>query len=43
LLNRQFGKSIVMVTHDPKAATYASRQLHLDKGQLVHDGATSPA
>jgi ABC-type lipoprotein export system ATPase subunit len=23
-----------MVTHDPKAAEYASRQVHLDKGQL---------
>lgn len=29
------GKTIVMVTHDPKAASYASRELHLDKGQLV--------
>jgi putative ABC transport system ATP-binding protein len=34
-LNREQGKTIVMVTHDPKAADYASRQLHLDKGQLV--------
>lgn len=34
-LNRQHGKTIVMVTHDPKAAEYASHQLHLDKGQLV--------
>jgi putative ABC transport system ATP-binding protein len=43
LLNRQYQKSIVMVTHDPKAATYASRQLQLDKGQLVHDQVTSAA
>ena len=43
LLSQQFGKSIVMVTHDPKAATYASRQLHLDKGQLVHNEAMSSA
>ena len=35
-LNREQGKTIVMVTHDPKAAGYASRQLHLDKGQLVN-------
>jgi len=35
-LNREQGKTIVMVTHDPKAAEYASRQLHLDKGQLVN-------
>ncbi|WP_420466239.1 ABC transporter ATP-binding protein [Panacagrimonas sp.] len=34
-LNREHGKTIVMVTHDPKAAEYASHQLHLDKGQLV--------
>ncbi|MFL6602556.1 MAG: ABC transporter ATP-binding protein [Steroidobacteraceae bacterium] len=43
LLNRQYQKSIVMVTHDPKAATYASRELQLDKGQLVHDQVTSAA
>lgn len=34
-LNRDYGKTIIMVTHDPKAAEYASRQLHLDKGRLV--------
>jgi putative ABC transport system ATP-binding protein len=37
-LNRQQGKTIVMVTHDPLAADYASRQLHMDKGQLVAQG-----
>lgn len=31
-LNRQLGKTIVMVTHDPEAAKYANRTLHLDKG-----------
>jgi putative ABC transport system ATP-binding protein len=36
-LNREHGKSIVMVTHDPKAAEYASRQLHMDKGALVNE------
>lgn len=36
-LNREQGKTIVMVTHDPKAAEYASRTLHLDKGQLVEN------
>ncbi len=36
-LNRTQGKTIVMVTHDPRAAEYASRELHLDKGQLAHD------
>ncbi|MFT4179815.1 MAG: ABC transporter ATP-binding protein [Thermomonas sp.] len=34
-LNRTHGKTIVMVTHDPKAAEYASHTLHLDKGVLV--------
>jgi putative ABC transport system ATP-binding protein len=34
-LNREHGKSIVMVTHDPKAAEFASRQLHMDKGALA--------
>jgi len=35
ILNREQGKTIVMVTHDPKAAGFASHQLYLDKGQLV--------
>ncbi|TAL82538.1 MAG: ABC transporter ATP-binding protein [Rhodanobacter sp.] len=34
-LNREHGKTIVMVTHDPKAAEYAKHTLHLDKGTLV--------
>ena len=34
-LNREHGKTIVMVTHDPKAADYAQHTLHLDKGTLV--------
>jgi putative ABC transport system ATP-binding protein len=38
-LNRENGKTIVMVTHDPHAAARASRVLHLDKGVL----ATEPA
>jgi len=33
-LNRDYGKTIVMVTHDPRAASYAHRVLHLDKGEL---------
>lgn len=33
-LNRELGKTIVMVTHDPHAAQHASRTLHLDKGVL---------
>ena len=35
VLNREHGKTIVMVTHDPKAAEYATHTLHLDKGTLV--------
>jgi putative ABC transport system ATP-binding protein len=35
VLNRDHGKTIVMVTHDPKAAEYANHTLHLDKGSLV--------
>jgi putative ABC transport system ATP-binding protein len=35
-LNSEFGKTIIMVTHDPKAAEYARRTVHLDKGTLVN-------
>jgi putative ABC transport system ATP-binding protein len=34
-LNRDFGKTIIMVTHDPKAAEFAGRRLHMDKGALL--------
>jgi putative ABC transport system ATP-binding protein len=34
-LNREHRKTIIMVTHDPKAAEYARHTLHLDKGTLV--------
>lgn len=37
-LNRHHGKTIIMVTHDAKAAEYASHQLHMDKGALVTSG-----
>ncbi|QEH37407.1 ABC transporter ATP-binding protein YtrE [Aquisphaera giovannonii] len=37
MLNREFEKTIVMVTHDPLAAARASRLLHMDKGRLVDD------
>jgi len=39
-LNREAGKTIIMVTHDPKAASFARRIVHLDKGALV---TTEPA
>ena len=38
-LNRQHGKTIIMVTHDPKAANHARHILHLDKGRLVQEAA----
>jgi putative ABC transport system ATP-binding protein len=38
-LNRDHGKTIVMVTHDPHAAQRATRVLHLEKGQLVTEAA----
>ena len=34
-LNRTHGKTIVMVTHDPRAAEHATHMVHLDKGELV--------
>jgi putative ABC transport system ATP-binding protein len=34
-LNREHAKTIVMVTHDPKAAEFASRHLEMDKGRLA--------
>jgi putative ABC transport system ATP-binding protein len=39
VLNREHGKTIVMVTHDPKAASRASHTLYLDKGMLVGEAA----
>jgi putative ABC transport system ATP-binding protein len=42
-LNREHGKTIIMVTHDPKAAEYASHVLHLDKGTLVAKAEAAPA
>jgi putative ABC transport system ATP-binding protein len=38
-LNREHGKTIVMVTHDPHAAARAARTLFLEKGQLVTEAA----
>ena len=42
-LNREHGKTVVMVTHEPKAAEYARRRLHLDKGTLTHEDGTHAA
>ncbi len=43
VLNRDQGKTIIMVTHDPLAAEHASRVLHVDKGQLVDGDVRSAA
>ena len=34
LLAKDFGKTVVLVTHDPEAAKFANRELHLDKGKF---------
>jgi putative ABC transport system ATP-binding protein len=36
-LNKEFGKTIVMVTHDPHAARFATKVRHLEKGQLLDE------
>lgn len=38
LLNKELGKTIIMVTHDPEAASYAARELHLNKGRFEERG-----
>ncbi len=40
-LNRQAGKTIILVTHDPKAAAFAQRTIHLEKGQLLNGNGQS--
>lgn len=37
LLNKEHGKTIIIVTHDPKAADHATHCLHLDKGKLTDE------
>ncbi len=36
-LNQDAGKTVIMVTHDPKAASYARRVVHLEKGELLNE------
>ena len=43
LLNRDHGKTIIMVTHDPRAAEHASRLLYVDKGVLSAEPLDSAA
>ena len=35
MLSRQVGKTVIVVTHDPKAAAFGSRTIHLEKGELT--------
>ena len=42
-LKRSLEKTIIMVTHDPKAALYAERVLHLEKGRLVQEVFNPPS
>jgi len=41
-LSRSAGKTVIMVTHDPKAAAFGSRSIHLEKGELVNGDAGLP-
>lgn len=43
MLNQRQAKTIVMVTHDPRAAAFASRKLYVDKGALVNDDSRNAA
>jgi putative ABC transport system ATP-binding protein len=40
-LNKEYGKTIVMVTHDPHAAQFATRTCHLEKGELLNGNVAS--
>jgi putative ABC transport system ATP-binding protein len=37
-LNKEYGKTIIMVTHDPHAAKFATKVRHLEKGRLLPEG-----
>jgi putative ABC transport system ATP-binding protein len=41
-LNREMGRTLIMVTHDPKTASHAGRVLHLEKGRLAESPARAP-
>jgi putative ABC transport system ATP-binding protein len=38
-LNQEFGKTVLLVTHDPHAARFAARIRYLEKGELLGEGA----
>jgi putative ABC transport system ATP-binding protein len=39
-LNHEFGKTVIMVTHDPHAAKFAKSIRHIEKGELLPEGQT---
>lgn len=41
MLNQEYGKTIVVVTHDPHVATYANRQIRLEKGEILQSSAVN--
>jgi putative ABC transport system ATP-binding protein len=41
-LNEELGKTLIMVTHDPKSAQQAKQVLHLEKGRLVEQASDRP-
>ena len=41
-LSRDAGKTVIMVTHDPKAAAFGTRTIHLEKGELLNGNETNP-
>jgi putative ABC transport system ATP-binding protein len=42
-LNQELGKTLLLVTHDPKSAAHAHRTLHLEKGKLIESTRRTPA
>ena len=42
-LRHHAGKTVILVTHDPKAAAYGTRTIHLEKGELLNDGDVEPS
>jgi putative ABC transport system ATP-binding protein len=42
-LNKEYNKTVIMVTHDPHAARFAGRVLHLEKGELLRETAEAKA
>ena len=42
-LSVEFGKTLIMVTHDPKTAAFANKTLHLEKGRLIESAALQAA